>query len=235
MSSKTIYSIYSIINQVNQKVYIGWTSRDPESRFHEHQSTRKPKYQERSAISYAIEKYGIDNFTFQVIYQSLDYDHSRQIESHFISEYQSLVEQHGYNKDFGGTGHKRTQATIEKHRAKIKGRSQTAEHKAKRARSGKDNPMYGKSGELSPRYGKTFTEESKKKISEGIKQAYASGKCIHPRLNCVLSQDSKNKMKETKRLRKLACEELDIPYTKLKTPEEEKLIKETMELLRNNQ
>ena len=43
MSSETIYSIYLITNLVNNKTYIGWTSRDPYKRFKEHQSTRTPK------------------------------------------------------------------------------------------------------------------------------------------------------------------------------------------------
>lgn len=136
-----IYSIYRITNNVNGKVYVGWTSRDPLIRFEEHQKTRKPKYQDRSVISYAIEKYGVDSFTFEIVYQSCDYDHSREIETHFITEYDSLLEGWGYNIDNGGMGHKRTASTIEKHRAAIKGRKQSAEHIAKRRMLSENNPM----------------------------------------------------------------------------------------------
>lgn len=137
-----IYSIYRITNNVNGKVYVGWTSRDPLVRFEEHQKTRKPKYQDRSAISHAIEKYGVNSFTFEILYQSYDYDHSREIETHFITECNSLLEGWGYNIDNGGTGHKRTASTIEKHRAAIKGRKQSAEHIAKRnaSRTKNGNP-----------------------------------------------------------------------------------------------
>ena len=146
MSSETIYSIYLITNLVNSKTYIGWTSRDPYKRYREHQSTRTPKRQARSAISCAIEKYGVENFEFSIVYQSKDYDHCRQIETHFIAEHRSHVEQWGYNKDLGGTGHKRSAETIEKHRQKLKGRKQSEEHKKKKGEAirGEKNGMYGK-------------------------------------------------------------------------------------------
>lgn len=154
----TIYSIYKITNTINNKVYVGWTSRDPNARFNEHQKRKT------APINFAIKKHGAENFVFEVIYQSLDYDHSRQIETHFIQEFNSLVEQWGYNRDLGGTGHKRTQATIEKHREKIKGRKQSADHIEKRIQKGESNPSYGKRGEAAFRYGKTHTEETKAKI-----------------------------------------------------------------------
>lgn len=122
----SIYTLYRITNMVNQKVYIGWTSRDPEIRFSEHQKHHK------YPINHAIKKYGVNNFLFEIIYQSLDYDHSRSMESIFIMEHSSMIDQWGYNQDMGGTGHKRTKATIEKHREKISGRKQSPEHIAKR-------------------------------------------------------------------------------------------------------
>ena len=157
MSSETIYSIYLITNLVNNKPYIGWTSRDPYKRFKEHQSTRTPKTQARSAISCAIEKYGVENFEFSIIYQSKDYDHCRQIETHFIAEHRSHVEQWGYNKDLGGTGHKRSAETIEKHRQKLKGKKQSEEHKKKRGEAirGEKNGQYNV-GEKHPLFGLLF-------------------------------------------------------------------------------
>ena len=194
----TIYSIYKITNSTNSKVYIGWTSRDPSTRFEEHQKTSKPKYQDRSAVSYAIEKYGVDNFTFDIVYQSYDYEHSRTIEAHFIAENNSLVEQWGYNLDMGGTGHKRTESTIEKHRAAITGKKQSAEHIAKRFEN-RVNPMIGRTGEKHPRHGKVWTEEERQKIKDGIKAANAHKTKMTPEEQRIARREYTRKHNEKKK------------------------------------
>lgn len=147
-------------------MYVGWTSRDPSVRFEEHQKHKK------FPINFAIQKYGVDSFAFEVIYQSYDYDHSREVEAVFIQEHNSLIDQWGYNQDLGGTGHKRSEATIEKHRAKIKGRKQSAEHVAKRVKLGEDNPMFGKTGELHHRYGHQNTDHQKQRTREANSKTY---------------------------------------------------------------
>lgn len=162
----TIYTIYRITNSTNGKTYIGWTSRDPDLRFKEHQRTCKPKHQQRSAISCAIEKHGVDNFTFEVLYQTKDQPHSKDVETHFIAENNSMTSKWGYNLDLGGTGHKRTPETIEKHRQAIKGKKQSPEHIKKRL-SNWVNPMLGKTGDKHPRHGKVWTEEERQKIKDG--------------------------------------------------------------------
>ena len=132
MSSKSIYSIYRITNSTNSKCYIGWTSRNPNKRFKEHLNGNP----DEMVISAAVEKYGQDKFYLNIMYQTLDYDHSREMEGFFIGQCNSLTESEGgwgYNIDLGGKGHKRSQATIEKHRVKMKDRPQSDEHKKKKA------------------------------------------------------------------------------------------------------
>ena len=168
----TIYSLYLITNLSNNKTYVGWTSRDPHLRFIEHQKTRKPKYQSRSAISYAIEKYGNDNFLFEVLTETTDQQYSKSLESFYVAWYGSLIDVWGYNKDFGGTGHKRTAETIEKHRQKLLGTKQSEEHKRKRAKKGKDNPMYGRTGDKHHNFGKILTDGERDLISKRVKESY---------------------------------------------------------------
>ena len=194
----SIYSLYIITNLINNKKYIGWTSRDPLKRYKEHQKTTKPKHQDRSIISIAIEKYGVENFKFEVIYQSMDYDHSKEMEQKFVLENNTLLENMGgwgYNIDKGGNGHKRSRITIEKHRQKILGKKQTEEHKKKRADAirGENNGMYGKH-EDHPWYNRSHSEETKKKISE-------SKKGQRSRLGAVLSDETKKKISEAQKER----------------------------------
>jgi hypothetical protein len=65
----------------------------------------------KQAIYQAIQKYGINNFQFDILYQSLDKWHTLNImEPHFISEYNTFVDSHhtaGYNLTRGGS-HKDT-------------------------------------------------------------------------------------------------------------------------------
>jgi hypothetical protein len=50
----------------------------------------------------AIRKYGWDNFIWDAIYQSLEYEHTLEVmESHFIAEHDSI--KNGYNMIDGGT------------------------------------------------------------------------------------------------------------------------------------
>jgi group I intron endonuclease len=197
MSSNSIYSIYLITNLTNNKKYIGYTSNKQGHRFKDHCSTKNPKYQDRSAISLAIEKYGKENFLCEVIFQSKDYEYCRHIETDFIIQYNSLTDTQngwGYNIDKGGKGHKRSPETIEKHRQKIKGRLQSEEHKSKKGfKLGNDAGKFNK--------GKTRTEEQNKAQSELRKQEFANGK-KPPMTGKSFKEDypkSLEKMKQTKR------------------------------------
>ena len=88
MPAKTIYSIYIITNNINGKKYTGYSS-DPYIRWANHQSLSRNN--KNTKILYkAIRKYGIENFIFEVIYQSLDGRHNRKImESFFIGLYKT--------------------------------------------------------------------------------------------------------------------------------------------------
>jgi group I intron endonuclease len=197
MSSNDIYSIYLITNLVNQKKYVGWTSRDPQTRFHEHMTWR-PKDKDPSVIAKSVDKHGADNFTLEVIYQSKDEAHSHDMEPFFITEHNSMVTNMGgwgYNIDFGEFGHrggKRSQETIEKHRQKISGRPQSEEHKKKKGF--KKGNTIGRGNK-----GKKRTEEQNKANSESKKQQYASGKIIPPLKNRSFKTEYPESIEQMKR------------------------------------
>lgn len=71
----------------------------PEKRFKSHLNLAKRGA--KRALYAAIRKYGIQNFTFEILYQSKDRSHTLiEMEPHFISEYDSM--RNGYNMNLGG-------------------------------------------------------------------------------------------------------------------------------------
>lgn len=94
--------IYKIENQINHKVYIGKTSySNPNKRWIEHQSDSKNPMRNHRALYRAINKYGIENFTFSIL-EETDYPEEREID--YIQEYNSY--HFGYNETLGGDGGK---------------------------------------------------------------------------------------------------------------------------------
>lgn len=99
-----IYSIYKATNLINNKVYIGFDSNWP-SRISTHKSSSK----KLNKLFYsAIKKYGWNNFHWEVIYQSIDGNHTLNVmENFFITQYRSYIgfnDCNGYNLTLGGDG-----------------------------------------------------------------------------------------------------------------------------------
>lgn len=96
-----IYSIYKATNIVNGKVYIGFT-KNVSKRIQYHQKSKKSN----NPFHNAIHKYGVKNFTWEILYQSKDHDHTlNAMEPYFIREYNSFIDfenSNGYNATLGG-------------------------------------------------------------------------------------------------------------------------------------
>lgn len=87
-------SIYKITNLINGKIYIG-QSVDPQKRFKQHKGGRG------SPILYAaIEKYGVENFSFEVI--ESDIENYNEREKYWIQYYNATKPGFGYNIQEGG-------------------------------------------------------------------------------------------------------------------------------------
>lgn len=133
--------IYKITNNINGKIYIGQTTRSLEERLSEHKRKRKP------LISKALRKYGIENFSIEIIYEASTIDELNKKEFEFIRKY-NCITPNGYNQCEGGGN------TI--------GYNHTKEAKERMSKA--KSKIY--TGENNPMYGKHHSDEAKKKMSE---------------------------------------------------------------------
>jgi group I intron endonuclease len=98
--------IYKIVNNINNKVYIGKTQYSPILRWQQHKSCLdKDGYKDRPLYK-ALKKYGVDNFSFSIIEETQEPE-TQEIK--YILEYKSYVgfpDCNGYNATLGGDGKK---------------------------------------------------------------------------------------------------------------------------------
>jgi group I intron endonuclease len=113
--------IYKITNLINQKIYIGYTTRSLERRFNCHiVDSKNPKY----PIQRAIKKYGKANFAIEVIDFADSFEELCQKEILWIGRLDSMNPKVGYNLTKGGGGQLgRVQSTEEKAK-RVKNRQQ---------------------------------------------------------------------------------------------------------------
>lgn len=88
--------VYQITNLINQKQYIGITN-DYKKRWSNHKSSKNAL----TAIGRAIEKYGVENFKFELLFENLSLEQASEKEIELIQEKQTLVP-NGYNIALGG-------------------------------------------------------------------------------------------------------------------------------------
>lgn len=94
------YYVYMHINKINNKKYIGITSRNPNVRF-----GKNGKGYYNSIVFYnAIQKYGWDNFEHIILFNNLTKKEAEQKEIDLIKEYNTTNRKLGYNMSKGGTG-----------------------------------------------------------------------------------------------------------------------------------
>lgn len=93
--------IYKIINDINDKVYIGKTAFSIEKRFKEHCADAFKEHCENRPLYSAMRKYGINHFQILEIEQCEDSAASDR-EAYWISKYRAY--ELGYNATLGGDG-----------------------------------------------------------------------------------------------------------------------------------
>ena len=93
--------IYKIVNQINNKVYIGKTLRTVEERWKEHSKDYMRRDYENRPLYNAMKKYGIENFSIEQV-EECDYEIVNEREKYWIEKFGSF--KYGYNATIGGDG-----------------------------------------------------------------------------------------------------------------------------------
>lgn len=107
------YYIYKIVNLLTGKIYIGQTTRDnPQQRWGEHCRASKVKV---SALTSAINKYGKNNFTFELIDIAENINSLNEKEKFYIKYFNSISPS-GYNLTEGGLNGLKSETTKNKHK-----------------------------------------------------------------------------------------------------------------------
>jgi len=165
MREKTC-GIYSITNTVNGKRIIG-RSKDIRHRWWFHKWQLNTNRHENPHLQYAWNKYGKDNFKFEVIFlcpeENLDNEEIR-----LIKECKTTDSNLGYNLASGGKTPKLSEETKRKISKSNTGkkRSEVSRQRIREGKLGSANGMFGihRCGKDSHMFGKSHSEETKQKI-----------------------------------------------------------------------
>lgn len=91
--------IYQIINDINDKIYVGKTEFSIEKRFKEHCQDAFRERNEKRPLYSAMRKYGIEHFHIELIEET---DKPEERERYWIEQKRSF--KNGYNATLGGDG-----------------------------------------------------------------------------------------------------------------------------------
>lgn len=170
-----MYQIY-IHTAPNGKKYVGQTCQRLERRWRNgHGYCRNPHF------ARAIEKYGWNNFTHEVVQLCETLEEANAAEKAFIKEYRTNEVEYGYNISGGADGREMVAESTRQLMSKIRkgkfvgcnnpnyGRKHTEEERRKMSEAQRGRFL----GEKSPLYGKHPPEETRAKMSKSRKESEA--------------------------------------------------------------
>jgi len=126
--------IYTITNKTNGKCYIGLTTQGLMQRRAEHRARHRSGSRNHK-LYLAFNKYGFDNFDWEIIDTAVSKDSLDKKEIYYISAYRSY--NNGYNATEGGCS--LSKEIIEKIRKKLTGRNITWGYKTRATRIARNN------------------------------------------------------------------------------------------------
>lgn len=174
--------IYKIQNKINNKIYIGQTSRTLTKRIYEYKSAFNKGDLHNSYLLNAFNKYGFDNFDFTLIDSSKNQNLLNEREVFWIGHYNTTNKELGYNISVGGDNAIPTIETRIKMSIAHSGSKQSEEWINKRV---------SKAGsEEAKKYGTFKSDEEKKYLSENSAKFW---------LGKTRSEETKAKVSATKK------------------------------------
>ena len=177
-------SIYKITNTLNGKSYIGQTIYDAEKT----RISRHLNGHGSVPIKRAIEKYGQDAFTYEILHDGIIPEFLDDLERGVIEKFNTMAPQ-GYNLTYGGGGGSPSEETRRKMSEAHKGKKLSEEHRRKISEAHKD---------------KTFSEEHRRKLSENnpmkrpeVRRKQSEAK--KGKKGKTLSEETRRKMSEARK------------------------------------
>lgn len=206
-------TVYLLKNTVNGKVYVGQTWQTLNERW-----KNGAGYKNCVLLQRALDKYGPDNFLYEVVGLASSQENADYLEVYFIEFYHSLDRKYGYNLKTGGSNGKPSEETRQKLSTANLGKTLSSDHRQKisDAHKGKTfSPEHIKNMSLGNKklgirppsaLGRKHSQEVKGKISEAMSNRIVSpetkdklskimkgrdlGKCKLPLEQCIEIQNS---------------------------------------------
>lgn len=152
--------VYKITNKINGKSYVGQTRNSIEKRWASHCYRGSLCL----ALKNAIDKYGRDNFTLEVIYKACSLEELNKKEKYYIELHGSMAP-NGYNLKTGGNSPIYSEESVQKMSESHKGQLGYWLGK-KHSEETKQKLVESHLGEKNCNFGKPKSDSTKKKISD---------------------------------------------------------------------
>lgn len=182
--------IYSIQNKIDKKQYIGKTTKELSIRWFQHKKLLSKNKHPNKYLQSAWNKYGQNNFECTLIDTTDTVDNLNELELFYIKTYKTMASDDGYNLAYGGVGGKLHLEVYVKLSNKLTGRTLTTEHKNSIKQSMLGRKIFWKDKISNSNKGKkpsplaiqrskelftgtSLSEETKKKISQSVKNTYS--------------------------------------------------------------
>lgn len=122
--------IYTITNTKNGKVYVGQTIHKVEKRLKHHQNSLRRGDHVNRYLQHAYNIDG-DHFIYEAVASARHIEELNELEIFYISLYQSLYNEHGYNLRLGGKNSQHSEETKKKMSQKRTGKYRDPSHNEK--------------------------------------------------------------------------------------------------------